>query len=108
MTRRSVPLFTLIYEVARSLIACIVFVCFSDLHVMSPSSADAPIVIFGTANFGSPESNGTYFGPVTVEEGMEYLNVLRKFNVKVLDTARIYVCSILVVSLYKRKAECEN
>ncbi|CBX98933.1 hypothetical protein IAQ61_007459 [Plenodomus lingam] len=59
---------------------------------MSPSAhPDAPIIIFGTANFGSPEdSKGKLFGPVTVEQGREYLDVLQEFNVDVLDTARIY------------------
>jgi hypothetical protein len=65
-----------------------------------PSSAfpNAPTIAFGTANFGSAPSNGAFFGPVTVEDGMGYLKVLQQYGVSVPDTARVYVRPCLIIT----------
>ena len=58
---------------------------------------EVPRVIFGTANFGSPPSNGKVIGPLRTEEAQGFLNVLKDFKVSVIDTARSYVCSYSLV-----------
>lgn len=48
-------------------------------------------VSFGTANFGAISPSENPIGPETVEQGQEYLAVLREYGVAKLDTGRSYV-----------------